>query len=74
MYPALRVRPKLPFKCENCEKSYQAKNSLKKHVTYHCGIDPSLTCTKCDYVTKYKVSLIRHLTDGQCGKDPSLPK
>ena len=61
IFTAKDVRPVLPFKCEQCERTYKSKNTLKQHLTYECGLNPSFSCTQCDYKAKRKSSINSHL-------------
>lgn len=48
----------------NCGRSYTGKNakgSLKRHLTYECGIDPQFKCNYCSKQFTLKESLKRHL-------------
>jgi len=49
------------FQCQNCEKAYQDKNSLQRHMKLKHHYLKSLCCDLCDFVSAYKSSLARHV-------------
>lgn len=49
------------FICQRCSKAYKYSRSLKKHLKYECGVKPQFQCSYCDYRTKIKSSLKRHI-------------
>lgn len=49
------------FICSKCAKIYKTKNSLNRHVSFECGIEPSFICPFCNHKTKYMTSLNRHI-------------
>lgn len=61
-----KVRPTFPFKCGKCEKTYKLKSSLTQHLTFECGLEPSFTCSHCDYRAKRKGTLRAHLINAHC--------
>ena len=58
-----KVQPPKEFKCLKCSCSYKAESSLKAHLRQDCGVGPSLKCSWCDFKTKRKTNLKRHLAN-----------
>lgn len=48
------------FICE-CGKSYKYKTGLNTHKRLECGKEPNFHCPRCQYKTKHKGSLKRHI-------------
>ena len=44
-----KIRPLQPFKCEKCGQTHKVNDSLKKHLKYECGLDPSFPWNQCNY-------------------------
>nr|CAD7258628.1 unnamed protein product [Timema shepardi] len=57
-----RTRSMPMFFCPNCEKSYQHKNTLNRHLNYECGKEPQFQCPYCTHRSKRKVSMIAHIS------------
>ncbi|XP_058800947.1 protein PFC0760c-like isoform X2 [Phymastichus coffea] len=49
-----------PF-CKKCGKWFNRGDSLKRHEKMHCGVKPGLSCEHCQFKTKTKFSLLRHI-------------
>ena len=49
------------FPCEACGKIFSWPQSRANHCKYQCGKEPGLKCPDCDFKTKLKGSLIRHM-------------
>lgn len=47
--------------CPNCNKIYNWKGNLRRHLKLECGKLPNLSCEFCVYVTKHESSLKRHV-------------
>jgi uncharacterized C2H2 Zn-finger protein len=45
------------YKCENCNKVYKTKRSLREHIKMKHSTIKSLKCVKCDkyFLNKYKL-------------------
>jgi len=52
-----KIRPLQPFKCEKCGRTYKVNDSLKKHLKYESGLDPSFPCNQCNYRAERKHTL-----------------
>lgn len=50
-----------PFICDNCNKKYKYKSSLKYHKQVECGKPPKYFCNVCSYRTHHKGNLQKHL-------------
>lgn len=55
-----QLNPNL-FICDNCNRSYNRKNNLKRHKTFECGIVAQFSCTLCSLKMKRKDNLQAHL-------------
>lgn len=49
------------YQCPNCQKTYNWKTNLTRHLKVECGKVPKLFCQFCDYKTKHKSTLVTHL-------------
>uniref|UniRef100_A0A6P7FX26 Longitudinals lacking protein, isoforms A/B/D/L-like n=1 Tax=Diabrotica virgifera virgifera TaxID=50390 RepID=A0A6P7FX26_DIAVI len=49
------------FHCETCGRAYKYKHTLKSHIKYECQKDPKFFCLECDYKTKIKANLTKHM-------------
>ncbi|XP_073977303.1 longitudinals lacking protein, isoforms A/B/D/L-like [Rhodnius prolixus] len=49
------------FSCTACGKVYQHRQSLYNHVSYQCGREPQFACPYCQYRSRHKVNLKRHI-------------
>jgi Zinc finger, C2H2 type. len=47
--------------CPNCGKVYSWKGSLTRHLSLECGRKPNQQCPYCQYVTKHKADLQKHI-------------
>lgn len=54
-----------PLYCQNnCGRYYtgkKRKSSLKRHITYECGIDPKFKCIYCPRRFTVKTNMKRHV-------------
>lgn len=66
----IEIDDKLKFPCDHCEKTYNEKDSLDRHVRWKHG-DPiqAFKCLECDSSFKYKSSLKRHMDTEHTGND-----
>lgn len=49
------------FSCPRCNKVYNWKSNLQRHVRLECGKAPQFHCSYCPYKTKQKGHLTRHI-------------
>ncbi|TGZ50673.1 Zinc finger protein [Temnothorax longispinosus] len=58
-----RMRGCAKFSCPNpnCQSAYTCKNNLQTHIRYHCGQKPRFKCPYCDYMSKFKKDIRRHI-------------
>lgn len=69
MYPrADRGSPPCPqykaekgYKCPKCQRCYNARKNLVRHVTLECGRDPQYKCPYCSYSKHRRNELKKHL-------------
>ena len=52
---------KKEFRCEKCGRSYEQEKFLYRHAKYTCDAEVKFTCDSCDYETKYKGNLVKHI-------------
>jgi hypothetical protein len=55
------------FFCPKCNRKYRYRMSLKRHLNFECGKEPSWACLYCKYAALYKTSLQAHIR--RCHKD-----
>lgn len=51
------------FICGKCNRKYEIKGSLSRHLKYECGKDPQFSCTVfgCKYKSKIKGNIKHHI-------------
>lgn len=49
------------FSCPRCNKVYNWRTNLRRHVRLECGKAPQFHCSFCPYKTKQKAHLTRHI-------------
>jgi hypothetical protein len=49
------------FPCERCGRSYIRKDSLRRHLQWECGKEPTFQCPYCPQRCKRKAHHIRHI-------------
>ncbi|KAK3915469.1 Longitudinals lacking protein, isoform G [Frankliniella fusca] len=52
-----------PYRCNQCGKIYQWKQSLSLHQRLECGKEPQFQCPHCPLRSKQKGSLLRHISN-----------
>lgn len=57
------------YKCPKCEKTYERKISLNRHLNLECGKEPHFACPICPHRTKHKHNLIAHINSRHRGKE-----
>ena len=52
------------FECDYCDKSYQNRDSLMKHIRWkHSNKSVKINCNLCTSTFQYKSTLVRHLKE-----------
>nr|XP_012226003.1 PREDICTED: longitudinals lacking protein, isoforms A/B/D/L-like [Linepithema humile] len=46
----------------NCNKSFNWKGNLSRHLRYECGLLPRFKCPYCTYCCKVKADVSKHIT------------
>lgn len=49
------------FACSRCNKWYQSKRSLHRHLKYECGVNNGFNCPYCNRTTKQRYNLLVHV-------------
>lgn len=57
----LQVGPLNKFQCGKCQKIYNLKKTLKRHLIYECGQEPRFPCPYCNVRSKHKSNLLNHI-------------
>ncbi|EFN84257.1 Zinc finger protein 64-like protein, isoforms 1 and 2 [Harpegnathos saltator] len=54
---------RIRFSCPNynCSRAFSWKRNLTRHLKYECGLQPRFKCPYCDYYSKLKGNLKKHL-------------
>ncbi|GFG35033.1 hypothetical protein Cfor_07636, partial [Coptotermes formosanus] len=52
---------KKAFSCPRCNKVYNWRTNLRRHIRLECGKAPQFHCSFCPYKTKQKAHLTRHI-------------
>lgn len=50
-----------PHVCSRCGKTYKYDNNLRRHLKDECGQLPRFKCQFCDYRSKQKSNMKRHV-------------
>lgn len=50
------------FHCpnKNCNKVFNWRSNLTRHMKYECGKSPRFRCSRCDYQSPFKQHVLRH--------------
>lgn len=52
----------LMYRCpKNCGRRYTRKDSMNRHVTYECGVEPQFKCSFCNKTCAQKYNLKKHM-------------
>ncbi|KAJ8976463.1 hypothetical protein NQ317_012413 [Molorchus minor] len=51
----------LGYVCSQCDKVYNARRNLVRHIKLECGKDPKYSCTYCDYKNHRRNEITKHL-------------
>lgn len=49
------------FPCNGCGRTYKHKGNLDRHQQFECGKIPQFTCPYCQYQSKQRSNLKRHV-------------
>ncbi|XP_056648392.1 longitudinals lacking protein-like isoform X7 [Diorhabda sublineata] len=60
------------YVCTKCDKIYNAKRNLVRHVKQECGKEPKYSCKFCEYKNYRRNEIIKHITKRHTTK-PSSP-
>ncbi|XP_049779172.1 zinc finger protein 30-like [Schistocerca cancellata] len=65
----------LRFYCHQCGRTYQHKDTLRRHLRLECGVPRHFTCFACSRNFKHKHHLTDHQRKSKCAKliQSSLP-
>ncbi|PSN32906.1 hypothetical protein C0J52_13327 [Blattella germanica] len=61
VYNTTSNNQKIQYSCPRCNKVYNWKTNLQRHIRLECGKAPQWHCTMCPYKTKQKGHLLRHV-------------
>ncbi|KAF7272344.1 hypothetical protein GWI33_014893 [Rhynchophorus ferrugineus] len=56
------------FICSKCQKSYNAKRNLQRHLKMECGKEPQYCCNYCDYKNYRRNEIANHVRKKHSGK------
>ncbi|XP_041987691.1 longitudinals lacking protein, isoforms A/B/D/L isoform X1 [Aricia agestis] len=59
--PCEQYKTEKGYKCPNCERCYNARKNLVRHVSLECGRDPQFKCPHCSYSKHRRNELKKHL-------------
>lgn len=59
--PCAQYKTDKGYKCPNCQRSYNARKNLVRHVTLECGRDPQYKCPYCSYSKHRRNELKNHI-------------
>ncbi|XP_034249731.1 longitudinals lacking protein, isoforms A/B/D/L-like [Thrips palmi] len=60
------------FSCPRCGKDYRWKRNLTRHLSKECGKEPAFQCHSCDYRSKHKQHMLRHIASRHAEQDPLM--
>ncbi|XP_033209970.1 longitudinals lacking protein, isoforms A/B/D/L-like [Belonocnema kinseyi] len=56
-----RKDPKGHYECDRCRRTYMHKKSFQRHKSYECDQAPRFDCNFCDYKSKRRHDLSKHM-------------
>ncbi|KOB68383.1 Uncharacterized protein OBRU01_18335 [Operophtera brumata] len=59
--PCAQYKTERGYKCPNCQRCYNARKNLVRHVTLECGRDPKYRCPYCAYSKHRRNELKKHI-------------
>lgn len=57
----LIIRVKGGYRCGKCDRIFQRKYSLARHLRYSCGKEPQFKCPYCNYRSNLRSNTYRHV-------------
>ncbi|KAF2901639.1 hypothetical protein ILUMI_04546 [Ignelater luminosus] len=49
------------YECPNCDKLYNARKNLARHMNLECGKEPQFMCSYCDYKNHRRNEIKKHI-------------
>lgn len=59
--PCAQYKSEKGYKCPKCQRCYNARKNLVRHVTLECGREPQYKCPYCSYSKHRRNELKKHL-------------
>ncbi|KAM3957741.1 uncharacterized protein ACR2FA_008254 isoform 2-T2 [Aphomia sociella] len=59
--PCAQYKTERGYKCPNCQRCYNARKNLVRHVTLECGREPQYKCPHCSYSKHRRNELKKHI-------------
>ncbi|XP_013172120.1 PREDICTED: uncharacterized zinc finger protein CG2678-like [Papilio xuthus] len=67
--PCAQYKTDKGYRCPNCQRCYNARKNLVRHVTLECGREPQYKCPHCAYSKHRRNELKKHIEK----KHPASP-
>lgn len=61
------------YRCPNCQRCYNARKNLVRHVTLECGREPQYKCPHCAYSKHRRNELKKHIEKKHPAPAPAQP-
>lgn len=71
--PCAQYKTEKGYKCPNCQRCYNARKNLVRHVTLECGRDPQYRCPYCAYCKHRRNELKKHVEKKHPDRRPLSP-
>ncbi|XP_050351420.1 longitudinals lacking protein, isoforms F/I/K/T isoform X3 [Nymphalis io] len=59
--PCAQYKTDKGYRCPNCQRCYNARKNLVRHVTLECGREPQYKCPHCSYSKHRRNELKKHM-------------
>ncbi|CAK1586538.1 unnamed protein product [Parnassius mnemosyne] len=59
--PCAQYKTEKGYRCPNCQRCYNARKNLVRHVTLECGREPQYKCPHCAYSKHRRNELKKHI-------------
>lgn len=59
--PCAQYKSEKGYKCPNCQRCYNARKNLVRHITLECGREPQYKCPYCSYSKHRRNELKKHI-------------